>query len=551
MSIKRRGKKLLPFALILIFAVPSLAQNLLFKTGFEGTTQLCYNGSCAGVNANAVPSLGYSGSASIFLSFSGNDTSSDFYGNGTNSDWSAFKIYSWGQHPGIRVDSANTSGTYSNNFDDEIINSGCHSGSQCLKLKMYNYSNSICCPQQPIGETDLSGTPITDFYERFWIKYDPSWLTAINNFAGYNADSIVYWKSLDDYRIEPNIGTNNSNIVNGNYVLHSHFQADGGGIRGTDNQSGDYCPWYDPVTFAIINQGSTGNVCYTMYDSVDNTEYQLSIGSWHLVEYFFQRRDPVGRMGLAIDGHVISDANVLTYGPYAENIQDFGFLQMYDAPYPEIKYIDDWEIWDGIPCSNFPCQSATGSGGGPVTTPPPAVHLPQTSYNGVVCTVGTPCSWQMTTTPAASSFGTQGGSFPPGMSLNTSTGVVSGTPTSSGTFEMAMSAFNSSGKAVQYAYFNVDNTLQRPRIAYFWANGNTLNWITMGTGVSLSINNGIGPVSGPNGFMAVSAGTYTLTATNGAGSTSTTVRGASATATVTAGGTSPPSAPTGLTATVQ
>ena len=113
---------------------------------------------------------------------------------------------------------------------------------------------------------------------------------------------------------------------------------------------------------------------------------------------------------------------------------------------------------------------------------------------------------------------------------------------------------NNSGKDAQYMYFQIDSTLQKPIIAYFWSKGSSLNWITMGTNVTLSIDNGVGTVSGPNGSITVnptSATTYRLTASNGAGSTSTTALGNAASATVTVGSGNALSPPSGLTATVQ
>src|SRR5438309_5092807 len=298
MPIKTPAKRLLPFALILMLALPCAAQNSLFKSGFEPNTQL----GSASTGSNAVPCSSYSSSASIFVDFSGTDNTTGF-------SW-PMKPFSWGRNTGIRVDSANTSGTYCNNFVDKIISSGCHSGSQCLQLTTQNYSNGSCCQQQPIGETNLSGQPVTEFYERFWIKYDPSWQTSINQVAGFTADSVVYWKTLDDFRVEPNVFTNNGLVVNGNFTLRSQMKVDPGGIT-----SG--CKFYNPATFAI----TTDNCSYFGYVSNDNTEYNISIGTWHLVEYYFKRsHNPDGRIAAAIDGHQIVDYRGITYGPQNEEI---------------------------------------------------------------------------------------------------------------------------------------------------------------------------------------------------------------------------------------
>ena len=522
MPMKMPEKRLPPFALIFILSVPCFAQTLLFKTGFESSTTL-----------DPVPNQNYTASASVYLQFHNTDNSTGF-------TW-PMQPFPLSGHSGIRVDSASTSGNYSTSFKDYIDTTptDCHSGSQCLYQEITTYNIGHCCPQQPIGETQLS-SPVTEFYERFWMRYPSSFQNLVNDFNSYNEDSIIYWKTLDDYRIEPDISTSPSH----NNVLHGHMKADPGGITAG-------CTYYNPITFAVISDGCSN---YT-YANEDNLEYAIIPGNWLQVEFYFKRsHNPDGRIALAINGHVIVDTNVVTYGPGNEEIRDFGFTQQYGYIQPNIKYIDDWEIWDTIPCTNFPCQSVTGTGGGPVATPPPATRFPQTSYNGVVGTVGVPFSYQLSAV-GATSYSTGGCPLPPGLSLNTSTGVISGTPTTAGAWNNCQfQMLNNSGKDAQYMYFQIDSTLQKPIIAYFWSKGSSLNWITMGTNVTLSIDNGVGTVSGPNGSITVnptSATTYRLTASNGAGSTSTTALGNAASATVTVGSGNALSPPSGLTATVQ
>ena len=71
---------------------------------------------------------------------------------------------------------------------------------------------------------------------------------------------------------------------------------------------------------------------------------------------------------------------------------------------------------------------------------PPPVITSATSASG---TVGTAFSYQITATNSPVSFGVTG--LSPGLSLNTGTGVISGTPTSAGTFSIRLSATNVGG----------------------------------------------------------------------------------------------------------
>jgi len=126
-------------------------------------------------------------------------------------------------------------------------------------------------------------------------------------------------------------------------------------------------------------------------------------------------------------------------------------------------------------------------------------------------------------------FSVTSGTLPNGLTLNGSSGALSGSPTTSGIFTFTIGAFDTNGCTGSRTY-SITISAPPPTIDTFRASpalitagqSSTLSWTTSNA-TSVTIDNGVGSVA-VNGSAVVSptaTTTYTLTATNGAGTTTT------------------------------
>src|SRR5438067_1194781 len=162
--------------------------------------------------------------------------------------------------------------------------------------------------------------------------------------------------------------------------------------------------------------------------------------------------------------------------------------------------------------------------------PPPPVITSATTASG---TVGVAFSYQITATNNPTSYNATG--LPAGLSVNTSTGLISGTPTTAGTYSVTISATNAGGTGSATLTLTINNppppVITSPATAtgqvgvafsyQITATNNPTSYNATGLPAGLTVNTSTGLISG----TPTTAGTYTVTisATNAGGTGSATL----------------------------
>ena len=144
---------------------------------------------------------------------------------------------------------------------------------------------------------------------------------------------------------------------------------------------------------------------------------------------------------LSCDVIPLAGCNGMTFDP------DHGILSGTPVKAGVFKVIISVTIGPGSPDSTTTNMTLT-------LTINPASKLPIiTSAASASGTVGAPLSYAITATNSPTSYSAW--SLPPGLTVNTQTGVISGTPTTAGSYTATVNAFNASGTGTQKVVFTI------------------------------------------------------------------------------------------------
>ncbi len=160
-----------------------------------------------------------------------------------------------------------------------------------------------------------------------------------------------------------------------------------------------------------------------------------------------------------------------------------------------------------------------------VSNPPPPVISSSLTSTG---TVGSAFSYSITASGNPTSYGATG--LPGGLGINTSTGAITGTPTSAGTSNVTISATNGSGTGSATLVITVNSSASAPVISssltatgtvgtafsyQIAASGSPTLFGATGLPAGLSLNTGTGAISGTP--TAAGTSNVLISATNGSG----------------------------------
>ncbi len=163
------------------------------------------------------------------------------------------------------------------------------------------------CPYEILNITEGE----KDLYIKYWIKMDSASNTQIDKWRTF-----FEWKTKD--------------YANGNGFRLIAFIY-------TDEQGTPYWHW----------QGDA-NPQNAIWE-IDNTSVPVPMNEWFLTEFYWHwSEENDGRALWKVNGKVIGDH----YGPTTRNSKPIDFImltQLYGDANPKYQWVDDIEIWDGIP----------------------------------------------------------------------------------------------------------------------------------------------------------------------------------------------------------
>ncbi len=312
-----------------VSSAPLTTANLLFKTGFEGTTAL-------GSITSAYPAS---------QTITGSDSTAGF-------SWPA-RV--WGGGSGIFVTHANV--------NNRIETTTGRTGAQTRAL--YMGVNSISADD---GQDCFWVTPAStlaqqgDLYTSEWIKLQPDLSSQLvpgqlNGLWG-NWRALWEWKS----------GTPNcAGCGNGDFRTILTVAMDNNGKLTWAGQ------W--------DNNANHPSLPFQTFWKATNTSVPVPTGTWFRLETFTHRaKDNTGRWWAKINGQTIFDHSGPNIGVYNLPITRIMLANNYsNGRMPAYQWVDDVEIWDGVPSSSAPTTP-------PTPTTPTTPSTPPTTQEAAVTT---------------------------------------------------------------------------------------------------------------------------------------------------------------------
>ena len=293
----------------------------------------------------------------------------------------------------------------------------------------------------------------------------PSTVNGITTSTGFRFDNITYTSSLFNYTINLN-GIEKWNVSPGNvfgHALHVHdvkfniiARTGGTQVSSTGLAAPYESGWKDTV---YIPKGETVSLIAKFDDFASNTNSYM----FHC--HFLDHEDG-GMMGqFVVVNNAVEDLAVASFTRIGSNNQiDLNFKATAGSTY-NLQYSTDLSNWTDI-------GSVTSNGTSATFTETSSTRLAQakgfyrvcmpavstspviTSSTTATATHGTAFSYQITATPSATSYSAVG--LPAGLSLNTATGLISGTPTTAAISNVNIIATNAGGTGDAHVVLTVN-----------------------------------------------------------------------------------------------
>jgi hypothetical protein len=317
-----------PFVCAALLAALGLNQanaaNLLFKSGFEG-----------GVSLEAPAGFGAMAGTQLIT---GTDSVTGY-------SWPA-KIWNAGYAAlQINVGKQVTPEESKNYIQNEIQTVTGHDGTPTRALFQAVLRRGAQDPYYIVVPQEQG-----DLYVKYWVKFPPD---LAQSMGPRDWRALFEWKTDGDYRT----------------ILDVYTDADG-----------------HPFWHVQGDNNANGGLPFQQFWAVDDRDVPVLQGDWFSVEVFWHRSgDFNGRIWIAINGHTIVDRRGSNIGVKGAPINRIMIFQNYGGTQnPSYQWVDDLEVWDGMP------KSALLKRAGRTGVDGDAPRVPKTQVSPPIRTPSTP-----------------------------------------------------------------------------------------------------------------------------------------------------------------